>query len=233
MEVLARKISIRADTHVSSLWAVPPDYQAARGTGLILAHGAGSDMNSAFLTFLHEAIAGHGTLSVKFNFPYKERGAKVPDRTPLLEATWRALIAAVRNDAELAPARLFLGGKSMGGRIASHVVAAGEECAGLVFLGYPLHSSRRPERLRADHLPAISCPMLFIEGTRDALCDLALLREVLIGLRTRSTLHVIEGGDHSFRVPRRSGRSESDVLREIAEVVAYFLSTNNQHYIGS
>ncbi len=185
-------------------------------------------MHSPFLSFHHEAIAARGVLSVKFNFPYKERGAKVPDRAPLLEATWRALIAAVRNDIELGPARLFLGGKSMGGRIASQVVAAGEECAGLVFLGYPLHPPKRPERLRADHLPAISCPMLFIQGTRDTLCDLALLREVLARLQAPSTLHVIEGGDHSFRVLKRSGRRESDILREIAGIVARFLSPSDQ-----
>lgn len=228
MEVLARKIGIRSDIHVSSLWAVPPDYEPARGTSLILAHGAGNDMNSPFLSFLHEAIGARGTLSVKFNFPYKERGTKLPDRTPLLETTWRALIAAVRNDADLAPAHLFLGGKSMGGRIASQVVAAGEECAGLVFLGYPLHPARRPERLRVDHLAAIPCPMLFIQGTRDALCELGLLRAVLAKLRAPSTLHVIEGGDHSFRVPKRSGRTESDVLREIIEIVACFLLANDQ-----
>lgn len=228
MEVFARKISIRSDTHVSSLWAVPPDYEPARDTGLILAHGAGNGMNSPFLSFLHEAMAARGMLSVKFNFPYKERGAKVPDRTPLLEATWRALIAAVRNDAALAPARLFFGGKSMGGRIASQVVAAGEGCTGLVFLGYPLHPRRRPERLRVDHLSSISCPMLFIQGTRDALCDLALLGEVLERLRAPVALHVIEGGDHSFRVPKRMARSELEIQREIVDAIAHFLLAHAQ-----
>jgi predicted alpha/beta-hydrolase family hydrolase len=185
-------------------------------------------MNSPFLSFVHEALAARGMLSVKFNFPYKERRGNLPDRAPLLEATWRALIAAVCNDVELAPARLFLGGKSMGGRIASQVVAAGERCNGLVFLGYPLHPPRRPERLRAHHLQSVSCSMLFVQGTRDALCDLALLREVLERVRTPSTLHVIDGADHSFRVPKRSERTESDVLREITEVVACFLSARDQ-----
>lgn len=185
-------------------------------------------MNSPFLSYVHEALGARGILSVKFNFPYKERRAKLPDRAPLLEATWRALIAAVRNDAELAPARLFVGGKSMGGRIASQVVAAGVACDGLVFLGYPLHPPRRPESLRSDHLPAVASPMLFIQGTRDALCDLALLRKALEEVRTPSTLHVIEGGDHSFHVPKRSRRSESDILHEITEVVACFVSARGQ-----
>ena len=228
MQVLARKIDVCPQIYVSSLWAVPSDYDPARGTALILAHGAGNDMNSPFLSFVHEAVAARGVLSVKFNFPYKERRAKLPDRTPLLEATWRALIASVRDEPALAPARLFLGGKSMGGRIASQVVAAGEACDGLVFLGYPLHPPRRPERLRTAHLSAVASPMLFIQGTRDALCDLVLLRGVLKGLRTPSILHVIEGGDHSFHAPKRSGRSESDIQHEITEVVAGFVSVHGE-----
>lgn len=223
MEILARKISVNPEVSVSSLWAVPTNYQSSTGTGLILAHGAGNDMSNPLLSFVHQHLAKRGVLSVKFNFPYKERGAKAPDRTPVLEATWRAAIAAVSEHAELAPARLFLGGKSMGGRIASHVAATGEACTGLVFLGYPLHPPRSSKKLRADHLSRIECPMLFIQGTRDALCDLTLLRDVLQNLHGRATLHVIDGGDHSFRVPKRLARTELEIQQEIVDVITHFL----------
>jgi len=123
----------------------------------------------------------------------------------------------VRGDPELAPGRLFLGGKSMGGRVASHLAAAGAECEGLLFLGYPLHPAGKPERLRDGHLADIECPMLFVEGTRDPLCRLELLQPVLARLGNRARLHLIEGGDHSFRLPKRLGRSEREVWDEILE----------------
>jgi predicted alpha/beta-hydrolase family hydrolase len=185
-----------------------------------LAHGAGSDMHAPFLCYVHESLARQGVMSVKFNFPYKERRRKVPDRAPVLENTWRAVIRAVREDPQLQSKRLFLSGKSMGGRMASHLAAQGENCEGLIFLGYPLHPSNNRERLRAEHLPLIRCPMLFIEGTRDPLCDLTLLDSVLSALDVSIKLHVIKGGDHSFRVLKRLGRNQEAVWAEIVEVVS-------------
>ena len=229
MELTKRRIQVTGDIAVSSVWAVPADHRPPASVALVLAHGAGNDMNNPLLSFVHEALAERGVVTVKFNFPYKERGAKAPDRTPLLEATWRAVIEAVRADAQLAPARLFCGGKSMGGRIALHVVGNGSACAGLVFLGYPLHPPKRPQKLRADHLSRIACPMLFIQGTRDALCDLVLLRDVLQRVRAPVLLHVIEGGDHSFNVPKRMGRTASQIQQEIVDVIAHFLSQHAQH----
>jgi hypothetical protein len=223
MNITTRKIPIGPDAEVSSVWAAPDDYRPGRDDALILAHGAGNDMHSPFLNHVHERLADRGVLTVKFNFPYKERGGKAPDRTPVLEATWRAVAAAVRADA-LAPARLFLGGKSMGGRMATHLAAAGEACAGLVLLGYPLHPARKPERLRDEHLPRIACPMLFIEGTRDPLCDLDLLRGILKTLPAPVQLHVIDGGDHSFKPPKRMGRAEPEVWDEIVTVTAEWMS---------
>ena len=173
---------------------------------------------------VHEALAQRGLLSVRFNFPYKERGGKAPDRPPLLEATWRAVARAVREDPELAPARLVLAGKSMGGRIATHLAAQGEPCAGVALLGYPLHPPRKPEKLRAAHLADIDVPLLFVQGTRDALCDLELLRATLAGLSAPVTLHLIEQGDHSFKVPKRSGRDASEILTEIIETIVEWTS---------
>jgi predicted alpha/beta-hydrolase family hydrolase len=128
----------------------------------------------------------------------------------------------VRQDPQLAPEYLFLSGKSMGGRIASHLAAQGEDCAGLIFLGYPLHPYNK-KSLRADHLPQIRCPMLFIEGTRDGLCDLELLEPILARLDVPISLHRIEGGDHSFKVLKRIGRKQESVWEEIVQVMVKWL----------
>jgi predicted alpha/beta-hydrolase family hydrolase len=180
-------------------------------------------MNSPFLSHVHRALAERGVMTVKFNFPYKEQGRKAPDRAPVLEETWRAVAEAVRDEPRLSPRRLFFAGKSMGGRIASHLAAQGQSCSGLVFLGYPLHPPNKPDRLRADHLKAIQCPMLFIQGTRDALCDLDLLRTALEPLQAPVTLRVIEGGDHSFKVLKRLGRSQEAVWEGIIAEIDHWL----------
>ncbi len=202
-----RQITVTADTQVSSVWSVPSNYEAENGTALILAHGAGNDMDNPLLTAVHTELAQRGWLTIRFKFPYKERGRKLPDRAPVLEATWQTVIAAVRDDPKLSPKQMFFGGKSMGGRIVSQVVASGTGCAGLVFLGYPLHPANRPEELCAHHLPMIRCPMLFIQGSRDALCNLDLLKPLLNRSQGPAKLHVIEGGDHSFNVLKGLGRS--------------------------
>ncbi|MFQ5936277.1 MAG: alpha/beta family hydrolase [Acidiferrobacterales bacterium] len=223
VKVLERKIETSSGSMVSSVWRVPANYDKA--LGIILAHGAGSDMHDPLLSFIHEMLAQQGVLTVKFNFPYKERGRRAPDRAPVLEATWRAVVGAVRHDTNLVPAELVLGGKSMGGRIASRVVAAGENCGALLFLGYPLHPPRRPEALRTEHLPRIRCPMLFIQGTRDALCNFDLLKRTLKQIFAPVMVHMVEGGDHSFELPKRLGRSRQEVWREIEEVIAAWLAS--------
>ena len=228
MQSLNRKITVTPDLEVSSVWCVPDTYEAGKRLGLILAHGAGNDMNSSFISHLHEALAQKGMMTVKFNFPYTERGRKAPDRTPVLEATWRSVATSVRNDTDLAPNQVFFAGKSLGGRIASHLATEGEACAGLVFFGYPLHPPNRKETLRANHLQSIRCPMLFIQGTRDALCDLELLDSTLKQLDAASTLHRIEAGDHSFKVLKRLGRSEQSVWEEIVDVTVRWLQSSSK-----
>jgi predicted alpha/beta-hydrolase family hydrolase len=216
------RITIRVDARstVSCVLATPEGWQG--GGALVLAHGAGNDMDTPLLRRLHGDLAASGWLTARFNFPYMEAGRKAPDRPERLEATWRAVVDEVR---ERRPARLVLGGKSMGGRIASHLAAQGIACDGLLFLGYPLHPARKPEKLRTEHLAAITCPLLFIEGTRDPLCDLNLLRPLLAELPARTDLHVIEGGDHSFNLPKRMERSEEDVLGEIVAVTRGWLAS--------
>lgn len=219
MKALQRKIAVNEKTEISSIWRVPLNYQSGKSSAIVLAHGAGNDMHNPFLSYVHEQMAQKGLLTVKFNFPYKERGRKAPDRPPLLEAAWSAVIKAVREDAKLAPRQLFFSGKSMGGRIASHLTAAGEDCAGLVFLGYPLHPPNKPDKPRIEHVARVSCPMLFVQGSRDALCKLDLLKGALETIKIPAALAVIEGGDHSYKVLKRDARSQQEVWDEVLEHV--------------
>jgi uncharacterized protein len=188
---------------------------------LVLAHGAGGDMNAAFMARAASGLAARGIDVLRFNFVYSERGKKTPDRAPVLEETYRDVVARAR--AELSPARLFVGGKSMGGRIASQVVAGGLDTDGLVFLGYPLHAPGRPDRLRTEHLADITVPMLFVEGTRDPFCPLETLEKALAELRGPTKVTVIDDGDHSFKVRKSSGRSTTDAWAEVVDAVATWL----------
>ena len=187
---------------------------------LVLAHGAGAGMNHPFMEKLAGEFAGVGMATFRYQFPYMEERRRVPDQPAALTAT---VVAAVRAAAEAAPGLpLLAGGKSMGGRMTSQATAqhplAGVR--GLVFFGFPLHPPNRPGTKRADHLAKVTIPMLFLQGTRDTLADLKLLRPVCAKLGSQATLHVIETADHSFHVLKRSGRSDAEVLRELAETAA-------------
>jgi hypothetical protein len=179
-------------------------------------------MTNPLLVAVADALAEHGLPTVRFNFPYTERAGRRPDPAPVLEACYRAVVAQVRGDRELSARRLVIGGKSMGGRMASHLAAAGEAVDGLLFLGYPLHPAGKPEQLRVARLERIRAPMLFLAGTRDALCRLDLLRAALAPL-PHATLHVIEDGDHSFAVRKRSGRDPAAVRDEIVQASVAWL----------
>ena len=218
------KVAVDRGMQVSVVIAEPPDYRAGETDVIVLAHGAGADMNHPFMTFFHENLARAGWLSVKFNFPYKELGRKAPDPAPRLEDAFERVLDHVRESVRPAPGRLFAGGKSMGGRIAANVAAkeaaAGEQSlAGLVFLGYPLHAPKRHDRLRADNLLRITAPMLFVQGTNDPFCRLDLLDEVLKRVQAPARTHLIEGGNHDFRVPKRLGREPEAVWREVVEAI--------------
>ncbi|HVN87342.1 MAG TPA: alpha/beta family hydrolase [Candidatus Binatia bacterium] len=224
MRIQARPIEWTAGRTVSALIGYPERFRAGRTPAVILAHGAGNDMSNPLLSAVHEGLAARGYVSVKFNFPYTERGGRAPDPAPVLEACYRAVLDTVRADSQLAPPGIVIGGKSMGGRMASHLAAQGIDVAGLLFLGYPLHPAGRPEKLRTAHLARIVAPMLFFAGTRDTLCTLDRLRETLRGL-PRATLHVIEGGDHSFKLPARLRRSAQSVIDELIDVATAWLYT--------
>jgi uncharacterized protein len=184
---------------------------------IVLAHGAGAGMSHAFMSELAGELASVGIATLRYQFPYMEQRRRVPDRPNVLTT---AVVAAVHAAASAAPdLPLLAGGKSMGGRMTSQAAAQRplEKVAGLVFFGFPLHPPNRPDAKRADHLAKVTTPMLFLQGTRDNLADLTLLKPVCAKLGSLSTLHIIENADHSFHMPKTSGKTDADVLRELAE----------------
>jgi predicted alpha/beta-hydrolase family hydrolase len=216
------RIDITASDSVTALvYAAAPRQRT--GIGLLLAHGAGGNQMSPFMVEFANGLAERGIDAVTFNFLYSEARRRLPDRNDKLEACWRAVIAAARVGtlgAEIARGALAVGGKSMGGRIASQVAAADAEgIAALLLLGYPLHPPGRPEQLRTRHLPAISVPMLVVQGERDAFGTPDELRPVLGKLKAKSELYVVEGGDHSFKVPKAAGSPQAQVhARVLGEI---------------
>lgn len=212
------RLALGPDDSVGLLWSGPTRARVA----ILLAHGAGADMQSDFMEAYAEGLGERGHAVLRFNFPYKEAGKKLPDRPPVLERALRAAAAHLR--AERPGARVVLGGKSMGGRYASLVTAQGEPADGLLFFGYPLHPAGKDGPLRVAHLSRVGKPMLFVQGSRDALCQLDLLRPALAPLADAARLHVIEGGDHSFAVPKSSGRGPEAVRREVLDAVDRWLA---------
>ena len=223
MKTESLMIEVNNKTSITSSWLIPKDYRQA----LVIAHGAGQGMNSPLISALHEGIAEHGILTVKFNFPYLEQGRKAPDRPPVLIAAWQAVIDTVTERTGLPRHHLFLSGKSMGGRYASLLVSEHPGFGGLILFGYPLHPAGKQEQLRYQHLSAIDSPMLFFQGTRDSLCKLDRLQSVLAVLTPQPDLHIIEGGDHSFKTLKSLNRSERSVWDEIVQTSTEWINRHS------
>lgn len=190
----------------------------ARATVLyVFGHGAGAPMRHPFMEAAARALADRGVATLRYQFPYAEAGRKSPDPAPVLRETVRRAVAEAARVADGLP--LLAGGKSMGGRMSS--LAAAEEplpgVRGIAFFGFPLHAAGRPSADRGEHLARVGLPMLFLQGTRDDLADLSLLRPLLASVQPRPTLHEVEGADHGFRVLKRSGRTDGQVLEEICD----------------
>lgn len=204
---------------VSGLLQNPPSARACA----VLAHGAGAGMNHPFMAVVADGLAERGIASLRYQFPYMERGSKRPIPPKVAQATVRAAVAAAA--AALLGLPLVAGGKSFGGRMTSQAQAAAPlpQVRGLVFLGFPLHPPDRPSADRAAHLSEVKVPMLFLQGTRDTFAALDLLRPVAEALGARATLELFEGADHSFHVPARSGRRDAEVLRDVLDAFAAWL----------
>lgn len=218
-------IVLKAGGKVSGTLALPD--RDKRDEGIIFAHGAGNDMNHPLIVYLAESLAQKGFPTLRFNFPYREARRNRPDPPDVLRDAWgeahRYLAERLKS-----PARLIAAGKSLGGRIASHMVAEGSlPVEGLVFLGYPLHAPGRMDSPRDVHLYGIRTPMLFFTGTRDSLCDLGLLRTVLERLTAPWKLAVIEGGDHSFNVPEYLSIPRQDIYADILQGLLEWLELPN------
>ena len=216
----------------------PPRGQTPRGSDpggsdpgvaatLILGHGAGAGQRSAFMVDFAHALSALGIDVVTFNFLYTEQGRKIPDRAPALEACYRAVIDTVRAELTSAQRALFIGGKTMGGRIATQVAAADPQLplAGLVLLGYPLHPPGKPEQRRDKHLPAVTRPMLFIQGTRDAFGTPAELAPIVGVLKPAATVHIVDKGDHSFKLSRKDPAAQAQVYADVQRAIVHFIES--------
>ena len=221
------RLAVDDGTRVSALLDAPRDARAA----LVLAHGAGAGMAHPFMAAVAAGLAARGIACLRYQFPYMEAGSRRPDRPALAHATVRAAVAQARRRFDDLP--LFAGGKSFGGRMTSQAQAL-EPLAGvvgIVFLGFPLHPAGKPATERADHLDAVRIPMLFAQGTRDELAEWSLLERVLERLGARATLVRLDGVDHAFHVPAKSGRRDRDVLDEALDATRRWvdaLATNER-----
>ena len=206
---------------VSALFLRPDNARAL----LVLAHGAGAGMRHKFMEAVAHKLAALGVATLRYQFPYMEKSVKRPDSESMLTGTVRAAVAAARKHAGDLP--IFAGGKSMGGRMTS--LAAAKEpldgVRGLVFFGFPLHAPGRNSAERGKHLEDIEVPLLFLQGTRDAFADLKLLKPLCSRLGKKAELFVVDGGDHSFHMLKSSGRSDDEVLEEVAAKVAGWIDS--------
>lgn len=194
--------------------------RARAGVTVILGHGAGANQLSAFMRMMGEGLAARGIDVVTFNFLYKEQGRSIPDPKARLETCYQAVIRTVLALRPLKKNRLVIGGKSMGGRIASQVAAvAPDRIAGLVFLGYPLHPPGRPEKMRDAHLKDIHAPMLFVQGARDTFGTADEIHAVIKRLRLPAKTYVIDGGDHSFKAPKSLGVPQDAIYENVMDEV--------------
>ena len=207
------------------LTVYPTDSSVA---ALVLGHGAGAGQRSPFMTSSACALAERGIVTATFDFPYISARRKVPDPAPVLEQAWRDAVAAAHEHPAFRGLPLYIGGKSMGGRIASQAAAAGGlPIAGLVYLGYPLHPPGKPQQRRDRHLPSIVVPMLFVQGTRDPFGTAEEIRELLPRLRG-AELFEVTGGDHSFKVPAKGGTPQATVFQNIYDRAVEFM----RHHAG-
>jgi predicted alpha/beta-hydrolase family hydrolase len=222
MDAEAVTIAIQGDETVSGLWRAPPQPRAC----LALAHGAGAGMTHKSMAAIADGLADRGVATLRYQFLYMERGGKRVDPPPVAYNTVRKAVALARLRAGALP--LFAGGKSFGGRMTSQAQALAplEGVRGLVFFAFPLHPAGKPSDVRARHLAAVAIPMLFLQGSHDALADLTLLRHTVASLQDRARLELIPEADHSFHVPAKSGRKDAEVLADILDAAATWMAAN-------
>ncbi|THD60808.1 alpha/beta family hydrolase [Phenylobacterium sp.] len=213
-------IEVSGAGEVSALWQTP----VAPSACLVLAHGAGAGMTHRSMVAIADGLEALGVATLRYQFPYMEKGGRRPDGPAIAHAAVRAAVAEARNRAEGAP--LFAGGRSFGGRMTSQAQALAPLAGvrGLVFFAFPLHPAGKPSVTRAEHLADVGVPMLFVQGSNDALAQLDLLRQTLAGLNDRATLDLIDDADHAFHVPARTGRKDPEVLTAMLTTAAQWMA---------
>ena len=224
---IAERLTLAIDDtqRVSALLQLPPAATAC----YVFAHGAGAGMEHASMTAIAAELAARNIATLRFQFPYMERGSRRPDPPPLCHATVRAAVAEA---ARLAPKlTLIAGGRSFGGRMTSQAQAIDPlpGVKGLAFLGFPLHPAGKPSAERAEHLREVKIPMLFLQGTRDELAKLELLQPLIKQLGARATLKLLQDADHSFHVPARTGRKDAEVRAEMLDALATWIERGPNH----
>ena len=232
-EPLKLSVNVNSNDSVTALIYSATKVKRLAAT-IVLGHGAGADQSSGFMRLFADGLAQRGLDAMTFNFVYTEQKRGAPDPKAKLEACFRAVIDAALNQKKLKGNRLFIGGKSMGGRIASQVAsdvsekgeALAKEIAGLVFLGYPLHPPGNPAKLRVEHLPQIRMPMLFVQGTRDSLGTSEEIKPFIKKLRLPAKMYAIEGGDHSFKAPKKFGRTQEEVYEAAMDEIVAWVKEN-------
>jgi predicted alpha/beta-hydrolase family hydrolase len=235
-DMVERTVSIDLEHgHTTTgLLTSPEDCHPGHTPGLVLAHGANNDMSQPLLAFVAHHLANTGVAVVlRFDFPYAHRGATSPDSQPVLQDAYRRAHDALLDDPVCPPGPVFLGGKSLGARVAAELVSRRAEgegllAAGLVFLGFPLHAPGKKEQPRVQPLRRIDVPSLFVVGTHDPFCDLDLLRQAMATLEHPGWLYVVEAGDHSLHVPASTGLTTEDVYLRVAQEVARFLQEHTR-----
>jgi predicted alpha/beta-hydrolase family hydrolase len=215
-----RKLKLPDGSTVSALWQKPKDAKAV----LVLAHGAGAGMTHKHMAATADGLAERGIATLRYNFPYMERGSKRPDNPPIAHAAIRAAVADAAKLAGDLP--LFAGGRSFGARMTSQAQSLDPlpNVRGLVFFAFPLHPPGKPGTDRADHLSDVKIPMLFLQGTKDEFADLDLLKPTVKKLAKRATLHLAEHADHSFHAPAKSGRKDPEVLADILDAATAWMA---------
>jgi hypothetical protein len=222
MEAQAIRIALADGSSVSGLWQAPDGASAV----LALAHGAGAGMTHRSMAATASGLAERSIATLRYQFPYMEKGGKRVDPPAVAQAAVRAAAAEARRLAPELP--LFAGGRSFGGRMTSQAQAAAplDGVRGLVFFAFPLHPAGKPGIERATHLAEVRIPMLFLQGTKDTLAELELLRPVVAGLAPRATLQLADDADHSFHVPARTGRKDPEVLAALLDVAAAWMAAH-------
>jgi uncharacterized protein len=215
------RVEVGPDQEVTAL-VYPAAHRDQTDVTVILGHGAGASQRSDFMMRFATGLALRRVDAITFNFLYTEQGRRVPDTNNNLEACFRAVIEAIQQQ-KLGRGKLVIGGKSLGGRIASQIAAAGSNAEGLIFLGYPLHPPGKVDQLRAKHLPDIKVPMLFVQGSRDAFGTPDELRPIIKELRAPAELSVVAGGDHSFKVLKRAGVTQEDTYEAMLDRIESWL----------